>query len=79
MPEIAGGIPCKHLKYSGTHPSLSSDGEPDTVTGGDRGEDRQESNPVELALAEIDRRKRDRAGAAALGIGGRTREGSEKG
>lgn len=63
MPEIAGGKPCRHLVYSETHPSLSGDGKADTSPGGDREGDRVESDPVEVALAEIGRRKGRRADA----------------
>jgi hypothetical protein len=56
LPEIAGGEPCKHLVYVERHPALPSDGETDTESTGDRKGDRQEPNPVELALAEINRR-----------------------
>lgn len=56
LPEIAGGEPCKHLTYVDEHPSMPSDGEADTDAGEDRGGDREEPNPVELALAALDRR-----------------------
>lgn len=78
MPEIAGGLPCKHLIYSETHPALSGDREADTVSGGDREEDRPELDPVELALAEINSRKGDRSRLEALGGGSGAGEGGEK-
>ena len=53
MPEIAGGVPCKHLVYS----PVASSSEP---SGGVIDEDRQGSGPVETALAEIGLRKGDR-------------------
>lgn len=42
MPEIAGGLPCKHLKYVERHPAhegqVSGIRETDTEPGGDRKE-----------------------------------------
>lgn len=76
LPEIAGGLPCKHLIYSETHPALSGDGKEDTGAGGDGGEDKTGSDPVERVLAEIGRRKGDRSRPAEVGGGGRTGEGS---
>lgn len=68
MPGIAGGEPCKHLVYVDRHPSLSElPGGGGAEPEGDREEDRGESNPVELALVEIDRSKRNQPGAKKVG------------
>ena len=72
MPEIAGGLPCRHLVYSETHPAMSGERKEDTVSEEDRGGDRPEPNPLELALAEIDRRKGDRSSLEEMGGGGRS-------
>ena len=79
MPEIAGGIPCKYLVYSETHPALSGDRKADTVVEEDRGGDREELDPVELALAEIGRHKGDRSRLAEMGSRGGVGEGGDKG
>lgn len=79
MPEIAGGLPCKHLEYVDTHPALSSDGKKDTPVEGDGESDRKEPDPLELVLAEINRHKGDRSRLAEVGRGGGTGEGSDKG
>lgn len=79
MPEIAGGLPCKHLVYSATRPGVSSDGKADTTPEEDRGDDREELDPVELALAEINRRKGNRARLTEMGGGSGSGEGGEKG
>lgn len=78
MPEIAGGLPCKHLVYVDVHPALSGDGQADTVPVEDRGDDQPELDPVELALAEIDRRKGNRARLEEMGGRGGSGEGSTK-
>ena len=78
MPEIAGGLPCKHLVYSETHPALSGIGKADTVPEGDRGGDREGPDPVELALAEIDRRKGDRPSLTEVGDRGGAGKGGEE-
>lgn len=79
MPEIAGGVPCKHLVYSETHPAMPGDRQADTSSGEDRGGDREELDPVELALAEISRRKGDSSRLTEMGAGGGTRKSGEKG
>lgn len=79
VPEIAGGLPCKHLVYAKAHPALSTDRKADTAAGKDRRDDSEELDPVELALAEIDRYKGDRARLAAMGGRNGTGEGGEKG
>lgn len=76
MPEIAGGLPCRHLVYSESHPAMPSERKEDTVSKEDRDGDQQESSPLELALAEIDRRKGNRASIAEMGSRGRSGEGS---
>lgn len=78
MPEIAGGLPCKYIKYVEHHPAMSSDGEADTEPVIDRGSGGRAPNPLELALAEINSRKGDRTRLEALGGGGRTREGGKE-
>ena len=73
MPDIAGGIPCKHLIYSETHPAIPGGGG-DSKSGEDQAGGGEEPNPLELALSEIDRR---RSGIAAVeGVGAAAREGS---
>lgn len=78
LPDIAGGLPCKYLKYVDHHPALGEEqARGDSAPSeGDREEDRSESSPVELALAEINRRKGDRSGAEEVGSGGRPRGSS---
>jgi hypothetical protein len=75
LPDIAGGLPCKHLKYVERHPALDEEQARggSAPSEGDREEHRSESSPVELALAEINRRKGDRAGAEE--VGSRSRPG----
>lgn len=75
MPEIAGGLPCKHIVYFETHPTVPGDRPSDTTTGDDRAGDRQESDPVELALAEINSSKGDSARPEQVGRRGRTGKG----
>lgn len=79
MPEIAGGLPCKHVVYSETHPALPGNGEADTAAGGDRAEDKSVPDPIELVLAEIDSRKGDRSRLEKLGGDGGPGEGGEDG
>lgn len=68
MPEIAGGEPCKHLIYVDKHPALEkSSGGGSSEPEEDRGGDREGTNPVELALAEIDRGKGSRPGPEKVG------------
>lgn len=73
LPDIAGGLPCKHLEYVDHHPGLDEEqaGGGGTPVGEDRGEDQQESSPLELALAEINRRKGHSPGPEKVGSGGR--------
>lgn len=75
LPEIAGGLPCKHLVYSETHPAVSGIGETDTASGGDGEEDRAGTDPIERVLAEIGRRKGDRSRLEEVGQGSRSGEG----
>ena len=79
MPEIAGGLPCKHIVYSETHPTLPGDGKADSVSEGDRAEDRRVPDPVESVLAEISRGKGGGEGTERLGGGVRLAEGGDDG
>ena len=71
LPEIAGGLPCKYLEYTDSHPGLK-DGGDSSPSVGDREEDRQGSSPLELALAEINSRKGNLSRTQEVGPGGRT-------
>jgi len=75
MPEIAGGVPCKHLIYVDTHPAMSGNRKADTSPEEDRGDDRKELDPIELALAAINGRKGDRSRLTEMGGGGGSGEG----
>jgi len=56
LPEIAGGRPCKYVVSTDALSALPSDREGATEPVADREGDREKLNPVELALAEINRR-----------------------
>jgi hypothetical protein len=58
MPEVAGGLPCKHITYVSSVPSIR---ETDTAAGGDREEHRPVDDALELVLAA----KRSREGGSS--------------
>jgi hypothetical protein len=63
MPEIAGGSSCKYLDWVEHHPNDRRSAAPEP----DREGDRPDANPLELAVAAINRGEGDSASASKVG------------